>query len=143
MAEKTKAKSTKAEGTYGIQGWDEKTWDGKEHKDVHGAKLTLAIIKQDYHGDFEGDVDSQLLMNYLDDNHISYVGYQKMVGRLGERTGSFVAHVEGSFEQGAATSIFTIIPGSGTGDLSGIEGKGESVSKHGDTQPYSLTYSFK
>ena len=134
---------TKATGTYGIQGWDEKTWEGKDHKEQHGAKLTHAKIVQDYHGDFEGTAESQLVMSYLDDANATYLGLQKMTGELAGRSGSFVMQVIGGFAKGSATSTFMIIPGSGTGELIGIHGSGETVAVHADTQPYTLDYSFE
>ena len=143
MAEKTKTKTTKAEGSYGINSWDEKTWDGKDHKDTHGAKLTHAKIVFEFQGDFVGEGEVQLLMSYRDDANAVFSGFQKMVGRLGGRSGSFVIQVDGKFENAAATSTWTILPGSGTGELSGITGGGETVAVHADRQPFTLKYSFE
>ena len=50
--------------------------------------------------------------------------------------------IDGAFENGAATSTMTIIPGSGTGELAGITGQGETVAVHADTQPFTLDYDF-
>jgi hypothetical protein len=136
------ATMTRAKGTYGIKAWDEKTWDGKDHKKQPGAKLTHAKITFTFQGDFEGEAQVQFLMDYRDDSYATFVGLQRFTGRLGDRTGSFDTTVNGVFENGAAKSTWSIIPGSGTGDLHGIKGEGSTVAHHGDTQPFTLDYSF-
>lgn len=134
---------TRAKGSYGIKAWDEKTWDGKDHKAQPGAKLTHAIITFPFQGDLEGETQVQLLMDYRDDSYATFVGLQRFTGKLGNRTGSFDMKVDGVFENGAAKSTWTIITGSGTGDLRGIKGEGSTVAHHGDTQPFTLDYSFE
>src|SRR3954468_14004436 len=111
------ANGTQVTGTYGIQGWDEKTWDGKDRTEQPGEKLTHAKIKQDFHGGIEAEATIQLVMSYIDDANATYLGLQHMNGKIGDRAGSFVLEVYGKFENGAATSTFKVIPGSGKGDL--------------------------
>jgi hypothetical protein len=135
--------TTHATGTYGIKSWDEKTWDGKDRKEQPGAKLTHAVIVQTFQGDFEGEGTGHLVMTYRDDTYATYVGLQHMVGRLGDRSGSFVLKHDGVFEGGEARTTLTIVPGSGTGELSGLRGEGSTVAVHGDTQPISFDYYFE
>jgi hypothetical protein len=136
-------KSQHAKGTYGIKAWDEKTWDGKDRKEQPGAKLTHAKVTFNFQGDFEGEGNVHYLMAYRDDTYATFVGLQQMVGRLGNRSGSFVVTVNGVFENGAAKSTWTIVPGSGTGDLKGLRGEGQTEARHGDTQPFTFDYSFE
>ena len=134
---------TKATGTYGIKSWREQTWEGKDHKEVSGTKLTHAHIVYTFEGDFTGEGEIQLLMAYLDDANATFTGWQRMVGRLGDLDGSFVMKVEGKYENGAASSTWTVIPGMGSGDLADLRGVGESVAQHADTQPFSIDYYFE
>jgi len=134
---------THSESTFGIKQWTEKTWDGKEHKDVHGAKQTHADVIFHFNGDFKGEAIVHYLMTYIDDMQATYVGLQKMVGELGGREGSFVLKVDGVFAKTEAKSTYTIVEGSGTGELAGITGSGEAVATHGDVQPFSLDYSLE
>ena len=143
MAQKGTATSTQAKGTYQIKGWDEKTWDGKNWKEQSGAKLTHAVVTATFRGDIEGEATVHFLMSYRDDTYATFVGLEQVVGRIGERAGSFVLRINGVFENGAATSKLAIVPGSGTGDLKGLHGEGETVAHHGDTQPFTLDYSFE
>jgi hypothetical protein len=48
---------------------------------------------------------------------------------------------QGSWEDTTVTSTFTVIPGSGTGELVGISGSGEYRAVHGESEyPYSFEY---
>ncbi len=132
--------ASKIEGTYDIKSWDEKTWDGKDHKAVKGAKLTHAVVKHGFFGGIEGEGTVQYEMAYRDEANVTFVGLLQITGQIGDQKGSFVAKIEGGYENGAASSTWTIIPGSGTGDLKGITGKGSTVAVHADTQPFTLEY---
>lgn len=134
---------THASGTYEIKSWDEKTWDGKDRTEQPGAKLTHAAVTFFFHGDVEAEAKTHYLMTYRDDANASYVGLMQFDGRVGDRKGTCVLKVEGMFENGAATSTMTIVPGSGTGELVGIKGQGETVAVHADTQPFTLDYDFE
>jgi hypothetical protein len=136
-------KGTRVTATYGIESWDEKTWDGKDRREQPGAKLTHAKVIFTYQGDVEGDANTHFLMTYRDDETATFVGLQQIVGRVGNRTGSLVFQVQGVFKNGAASSTLTVIPGSGTGELRGIRGEGKSVATHGDTQPFTFDYTFE
>lgn len=143
MASQNTSLSTHADGTYGIKSWDEKTWDGKERQEQPGAKLTHAKIVYSFDGDFKGEGNCQLVMTYRDDMNAQFLGLMHMVGKLGDRSGSFVVEVTGSFENGAATSTWLVIEGSGTDELQGLRGEGQSVARHGDTQPFTLDYAIE
>jgi Protein of unknown function (DUF3224) len=72
----------------------------------------------------------------------SYVGYERVVGSLGGRSGSFVLRLAGGFEQGAASTDWTVVEGSGTGGLAGLRGEGGYVAKHGEPEvAYELRWS--
>ena len=106
-------------------------------------ELTHAAVTFLFHGDVEAEAKTQYLMSYLDDANATYVGLLQLDGQIGDRKGTCVLKLDGKFENGAASSIMTIIPGSGTGELAGIMGAGETVAVHADTQPFTLDYEFK
>src|SRR5262245_50820307 len=143
MDQKGSSTKVRATGTYGIKSWDEKTWDGKDHKKQPAPRLTHAKVVFHFNGNFEGQAEVQFLMFYRDEAFASFVALQQMVGRLGGRSGSFVIKVNGTFENGAAALTWTIIPGSGTGELRGILGEGGTVAHHADLQPFTLDYYFE
>jgi hypothetical protein len=129
-------------GTFEIKAWEEKTWDGKDHKEVTSAKLTHAIINQLFHGGVEGESVGHSLMTYSDDGFATIVGLQTIEGSVEGRSGRFIMQSTGTYDpkKGVADMKLTIVPSSGTGGLKGIRGEGSYAAVHGDQQPYQLDY---
>jgi hypothetical protein len=63
-------------------------------------------------------------------------------GEIDGRPGSFVMEGRGTYDGTTATSTYTVIPGSGSGELAGITGSAESASTHDDypLMPLQLRY---
>jgi hypothetical protein len=132
--------STRATGTFKIEGWDEKPYDEIEG----GRKLTQASVKQAFAGDVEGEGAVEWLMCYRPDKTADFVGLQRIVGRIGDRSGSFVLlQTEGTFDGKEAKGQLSVVPDSGTGDLSGLRGTGEFRAPHGGEPSISLEYDFE
>jgi hypothetical protein len=113
-----------AEGTFTVGAWDENTYaelDGK-------GKLTRATVTFDFSGDVTAQGTWDAVMCYREDGTAVFTGMQRMVGQLGDRTGTFVAQADGVYEVGEARTSWTVIDGSGTGELAGLSGTGSSVS---------------
>ena len=53
---------------------------------------------------------------------------------LDGRSGSFVLRLGGGFEGGAARTTWTVVEGSGTGDLAGLQGEGGYVARQGEPE---------
>ena len=120
----------KATGSFTIKAWDEQPW-----AEVEGApKLTQARVTTTYTGDLEGEGTAQLLMVY-DGADAAYSGYERVAGSLDGRAGSFVLRLGGGFEGGAARTTWTVVGGSGTGDLTGLQGgEGGYVARQGEPE---------
>ncbi len=98
-----------------------KSWDEKPHSEIAGQpKLTRADVVYAYHGDLEGEGTIAYLMCYSSNNIAYFIGYERVTVRLGDRSGSFVFQHNGTFEAGAVKDALTVVPGSATGDLSGL-----------------------
>jgi Protein of unknown function (DUF3224) len=120
-----------------IEGWDENTITETDS----GGKLTQATVKQSFSGDVEGDASVQWLMCYRPDQTAEFVGMQRVVGRIGDRSGSFVMlQTDGTFDGKVATGKLTIVPGSGTDDLAGLSGGGEFRAPMGGEPSAELDY---
>jgi len=65
-------------------------------------------------------------------------------GKLGSRDGSFVLQQSGMFEDGTILADWLVVPGSATGELSGLRGQGgyDWDGVHGKPTPYTLDYDF-
>src|SRR5919106_3586987 len=116
-----------AKGNFKIQSWDEKPYVEIDDD----RKLTQASVEQAFNGDIEGDGAVEWLMCYRPDATADFVGLQRIVGTLGERSGSFVLQMSGTFDGKVASADWTVVPGSATGDLEGLAGKGEFSAPHG------------
>ena len=125
-----------ASGSFHVTDWDEKTYaefDG-------GGKLTRARIGQDFHGDLDAKGAWELVMSYREDGTADFLGFARLTGRIGDRSGSFTMKSEGSYDGNEARSRWWVVPGSGTGDLSGLRGEGTSVAPHGPDGTFTLDY---
>ena len=127
---------TKAGGSFEVAGGTEDPYDEL----VGGIKLTHASGTQAFSGDVTGEGAVHWLMLYRADKTAHFVGLQRITGSVGGRTGSFVASAEGDHDGTGSTISFSIIPGSGTDQLSGIRGDGSLVAKGGPKGTYELDY---
>jgi len=119
-----------------IQSWEEKAYGEGEGL----PKLTRAHVTKNFTGDLDGEGRVEYLMMYRDDGSASFVGVERVVGRIGPRFGSFVLQRAGVFEGGQAKETYSVVPGSGTGDLEGLHGEGSTSLGHGNEYPFTLDY---
>jgi hypothetical protein len=127
-----------AHARFAIKSWDEKPCG--EGQDL--PKLTRASVTKSFTGDIEGDGHVEYLMMYRSDGSATFVGLERVVGRIGGRTGTFVLQRTGVFEGGQAKESYSVIPGSATGELQGLRGGGSSAVGHGAEHPFALDYEF-
>ena len=125
-----------ANARFAIKQWDEKPYS--EGQDL--PRLTRASVTKAFTGDIEGEGQVEYLMMYRSDGSATFVGLERVVGRIGGKTGTFVLQRTGVFEGGQATESFAIIPGSGTEELRGLRGEGSSAVGHGLEHPFTLSY---
>ena len=129
----------RANATFEVKSWDEKPYDAPE-----GApKLAHVTVTQEYHGDIEGESTMIYLMAWPSENSASFVAMERVVGRVGDRSGSFVLQHTGTLENGIADTRWFVVPGSGTGELRGLRGEGGFVSGHVQPHPFALDYDFE
>ncbi|HEX3623174.1 MAG TPA: DUF3224 domain-containing protein [Acidimicrobiales bacterium] len=125
---------TTATGTFTVRAWDEAPYEERDG----GAKLTRAAVTLAFSGDLEAEATVQWLMSYAPDGTAAFVGLQLVAGTLGGRAGSFVLQDVGTFAGGVARGAWSILAGSGAGDLAGISGSGSFEA--GQDAIYSLDY---
>jgi hypothetical protein len=65
---------------------------------------------------------------------------ERVDGRIDGRAGSFVLQRSGIFEGGQAKESYSVVPGSGTGELRGLRGDGSSSLGHREEYPFILNY---
>ena len=121
---------------FAIKSWDEKPYSEGENL----PKLTRASVRKAYSGDIVGEGHVEYLMMYRSDGSATFVGLERVVGRIADKTGSFVLQRTGVFEAGQAKESYSVIPGSGTGELHGLSGDGTSTLGHATDYPFTLNY---
>jgi hypothetical protein len=127
-----------ANARFAIQNWDEQPYS--EGPDL--PRLTRASVTKTFTGDIEGEGQVEYLMMYRSDGSAAFDGLERVIGRIGGRAGTFVLQRTGVFESGQAKESYSVIPGSGTGELSGLLGDGSSAVGHGTEHPFTLDYDF-
>lgn len=125
-----------ATATFVQKTWDENPYDQGER----GSTLTRASVTATYHGDIEGEGTLEYLMAYSGSDSASFTGLQRVVGRIGDRSGSFVLRTNGTFENGKAKETWSVVPGSGTDDLRGLRGEGSLVTLDHERASVTLDY---
>ena len=118
-----------------------KSWDEKPYSDGDGLpRLTRASVTKTFTGDIEGEGQVEYLMMYRSDGSATFVGHERVVGRVGGKAGTFVLQRIGVFENGQAKESYSVVPNSGTGELRGLRGDGSSDVGHGSEHPFTLDY---
>jgi hypothetical protein len=125
-----------ANARFAIKNWDENAYS--EGQDL--PRLTRASVTKTFTGDIEGEGQVEYLMMYRSDGSATFVGIERVIGRIGSRSGTFVLQRIGVFEGGQAKESYSVIPGSATGQLRGLRGEGSSAVGHGTEHPFKLDY---
>jgi hypothetical protein len=127
---------TKATGTFEITSLNEDPVEDRPD----GGKLTRAWGDQTFSGDITGDGAVQWVALYRSDKTARLVGLQRIAGSVGGRTGTFVIEATSDFSGASSKGIWTVVPGSGTGDLVGISGSGSFEAAGGKSVTYELDH---
>ena len=114
--------------------------DDAFHESENGPKLTRASGTQRFSGEIEGDGSVEWLMCYLPDRSATFVGLQRIDGAVGGRKGSFVIQAVGVHDGEQSKASWSIVAGSGTGELAGIRGEGSFHAPGGADASYNLEY---
>lgn len=128
----------KVEGSFEVTSWNEDRYEELES----GGKLTRASVEQVFTGDIVGEGAVRWLMFYRSDGTAHFVGLQRVRGFVGDRAGSFVLETTGEFDGREARGAWSVVPGSGTGDLGGLRGSGTFRAPHGSEAAYDLDCEF-
>jgi hypothetical protein len=84
------------------------------------ARLTL---DKTFHGDLEGTSLGQMLAASTETaGSAGYVALERVTGTLAGRSGTFVLQHTGTMNRGTPSLSVTVVPDSGTGELTGLSG---------------------
>lgn len=135
---------TQANTMRSVKNWDRRPWHDKSAADAPGAKLFRAEMTHVYTGIIEGQGTIQLLFANNSNNQGVFVALEKITGQVEGRSGSFVFQHMGTFGYGPALITMTVVPGTGTGDLSGLSGQATmEFTEHLEHYPIHFQYTFE
>ncbi|MBI2682703.1 MAG: DUF3224 domain-containing protein [Acidobacteriales bacterium] len=94
--------------------------EGKPEEATHSR---MTIDKQ-FHGDLEGAGKGEMLAaGTAVKGSAGYVALEKVMATLHGRTGTFILQHSGTMDRGAPQLSITVVPDSGTGQLTGLTGR--------------------
>jgi hypothetical protein len=106
------------------------------------ALVEIRLVET-FTGDIEGESPVRALQVLRDDKSASLISLQRFHGKLGGRRGTFVLQGSESVENGKIMASWSVVPGSGTGDLSGLRGEGGFEGEFGKGSNGTLDYWFE
>ena len=112
---------TRTTSEFEITSWQDTAYP--DHAD--GSKLSRATVKKSFKGEFEGTSTAEVLIHASQDGTQSYIAWEQIEGRIGDRRGSFILQHGGIRHQGGQKAFGHVVPGSGTNELQGLRGLAE------------------
>jgi len=107
-----------------------------------GRALGRMTIDKTFSGDLAATSRGQMLsaMGGVGGS-AGYVAVERVEGTLAGRAGSFVLQHSGTMDRGKARLTVTVVPDSGTGELTGLSGT-MTIDVGGGEHKYSFAYAF-
>ena len=129
-----------ATGTIEVTGWAPQPWD-----EVDGATTLVGIeVTELFHGDIEGEGKARMLQALRADGSATFVGHERVTATVAGRSGTFVFQDVGTLSPaGDVDGNWFVLPGSGTGELTGLRGEGSFAAAVGESAVISLDYWFE
>lgn len=125
----------KVVGQFKVTGGHEDTY-----ADRSPGRLTRSGGTQEFTGDIQGTGRIEWLMCYREDRTAEFVGMQEIDGDLDGRRGAFVLTSTGSHDGVRSKGTWSVVRGSGKGDLTGIVGAGTWEAGPGPNARFELSY---
>ena len=110
---------------------------------AEGPALVRVHVVETFSGDIEGEGVAELLATTRGEDQASFVGVERVTGSLGGRFGTFVLQDQGMLKGTTASGTWHVVPGSGTGELSGLRGEGGFEAELGQRADITLDYWFE
>jgi hypothetical protein len=89
-----------------------------------GPTLTRIHVEESFTGDIEGEGVTEFLQAARADGSASFVGIERITGKVAGREGTFLLQDAGVVEGNIVSGDWFVVPGSGTGQLTGLRGDG-------------------
>jgi hypothetical protein len=110
---------------------------------AEGPALTRIHVEESFSGDISGDGMVEFLQAARPDGSASFVGIERVTGTVGGRRGTFLLQDAGTVKDNIVSGDWFVIPGSGTGGLTGLRGEGGFRANLGEGAQVHLDYWFE
>jgi hypothetical protein len=129
------------ERTHAIGKIDVKTYEPTTYdQPAEGPELVRIRVVEDFSGDIEGTGAAEFLQATHSEDEASFVGVERVTGRLGGKSGAFVLQDQGTLKGTTVSGTWFVVPGSGTGELQGLRGDGGFEAELGQGADITLDY---
>lgn len=119
LARKEPVMTRHAEGSF-----DVKTTPVAGNDATNGTAIGRYALEKQFHGDLEGTSKGEMLgAGDPAKGSAGYVAIEQVTGTLEGHSGAFALQHMGTMNQGKFELNVVVVPGTGTGELVGIEGK--------------------
>jgi hypothetical protein len=117
--------------------------EAKPYDETASPALVEIHLSETFTGDIDGESSVRALQVLRDDRSASMVSVQRFRGNLCGRQGTFVLQGSEVVENGTIKATWFVVPGSGTGGLSGLRGEGGFEGWFGEGSDGTLDYWFE
>ena len=127
--------TTRAESSFAIDGWEE-----EEVHDADGVRIYRVKVTKVITGELEGTAQGWMTMAMAPGDSAAYVGFDRLDVTVDGRRGSFVIRHNALMYAGGGDAAWDIVPGSGTGELTGIRGTSTVHRDDDGNHTYAIDY---
>jgi hypothetical protein len=129
---------THAEAKIAVQSYEPEVYD----ESIDAPALVRIHVEEQFSGDIEGAGVANFLQVSLAEDSASFVGIERVTGRIGDRSGTFVLQDVGTLEGTTVSGRWFVVPASGTSQLEGLRGEGGFTAQLGEGADVTLDYWF-
>lgn len=130
---------TRATGKIDVKTYEPTPYD----QPAEGPVLSRIHVVEDFSGDLAGEGVATFLQTTRGADEASFVGVERVTGRLADRSGTFVLQDQGTLKGSIVSGTWFVVPGSGTGELTGLRGEGGFTAELGQRADITLDYWFE
>ncbi len=136
--------ATSGERSHAIGRIDVKTYEPTTYdQPAEGPALVRIHVVENFSGDIEGEGVAVFLQTARSEDEASFVGVERVRGRIGDKSGTFVLQDQGTLRDKVVSGTWLVVPGSGTGELQGLRGEGGFEAKLGQGADIRLDHWFE
>ena len=128
--------TTRAQAVISVERYEPAAYE----RPAEGPELSRIHVEERFSGDIDGGGVVEFLQAARGDGSASFVGIERVTGTLAGRSGTFLLQDQGTVEGSRVRGSWFVVPGSGTGGLSGLRGEGGFEANLGEGAQVSLDY---